>query len=221
MKGKILNDNELKEVAKSNIVEVIEHYISLNSKHKVCCPFHEEKTPSFQVYPNKGFYKCYGCGAWGDAIEFVKKYNKLNYPEALEKLGEILNFSLQYGEAREKGSFVDFIDYVHKRVAIRHKGYATLKLDNDMDVALVPQQPIRHLGKILLSKIKRLNVPIKITPSDFKDREILINYISSMVINGIEVIVDDIEAIEYLISIGAGNTVKYRVSPIMRDAYFI
>lgn len=50
------------------------------------CPFHNEKTPSFTVNNEKGFFHCFGCGAHGDAIEFVRRFEKLSYPETLEKL---------------------------------------------------------------------------------------------------------------------------------------
>lgn len=53
---------------------------------KACCPFHNEKTPSFTINDDKGFYHCFGCGAHGDAIEFIRKYERLSYPEAVETL---------------------------------------------------------------------------------------------------------------------------------------
>ena len=53
---------------------------------KACCPFHNEKSPSFTVNDEKGFYHCFGCGAHGDAIEFIRKFERLSYPEAIETL---------------------------------------------------------------------------------------------------------------------------------------
>ncbi len=53
---------------------------------KACCPFHNEKTPSFTINDEKGFYHCFGCGAHGDAIEFIRKFERLSYPEAIETL---------------------------------------------------------------------------------------------------------------------------------------
>lgn len=55
-------------------------------EYKACCPFHQEKTPSFTVNNEKGFFHCFGCGAHGDAIEFVRRYDRLSYPEAIEQL---------------------------------------------------------------------------------------------------------------------------------------
>jgi DNA primase len=51
-----------------------------------CCPFHNEKTPSFTINDDKGFFHCFGCGAHGDAIEFIRRYERLTYGEAVEAL---------------------------------------------------------------------------------------------------------------------------------------
>src|SRR5262245_35417261 len=55
---------------------------------KGLCPFHQEKTPSFNVNPDKGFFKCFGCGAGGDAMKFVELYQKLSFPEAVRYLAQ-------------------------------------------------------------------------------------------------------------------------------------
>lgn len=61
---------------------------------KACCPFHNEKSPSFTVNDEKGFYHCFGCGAHGDAIEFVRKIDRLSYPEAIETLARDAGLAL-------------------------------------------------------------------------------------------------------------------------------
>src|SRR5258707_14964647 len=53
---------------------------------KACCPFHNEKTPSFTVNDDKGFFHCFGCGAHGDVIGFAMRIDNLQFPEAVEKL---------------------------------------------------------------------------------------------------------------------------------------
>lgn len=73
-----------------DIVEVVGSYIDLKrsgSEYQACCPFHDEKTPSFSVVPNKGFYHCFGCGAHGDVIDFVAEYTGVSFKEAAEALG--------------------------------------------------------------------------------------------------------------------------------------
>jgi DNA primase len=82
-----------------DIVDVIGNYIEVKkagANFKALCPFHEEKSPSFVISPQKQIYHCFGCGAGGDAIKFVMEYEKLSYPEAIEKLAEQYNFSLHY-----------------------------------------------------------------------------------------------------------------------------
>jgi len=87
----------LKSIA--DVVDVIGNYIQLKKKGSnftANCPFHSEKTPSFVVSPSKQIYHCFGCGASGDAIKFIMEYEKLSYPEAIEKLASMYNFKLEY-----------------------------------------------------------------------------------------------------------------------------
>jgi len=85
--------------ARLDVVDVVGSYIELKkagANYKAPCPFHDEKSPSFVVSPSKQIYHCFGCSAGGDSIKFVMEYEKLNYPEALEKLAATYNFSLSY-----------------------------------------------------------------------------------------------------------------------------
>jgi len=61
-----------------------------------CCPFHNEKTPSFTVSPEKGIFKCFGCGKAGDVVEFVKLADNLSYPEALRKVAGIARIEVEF-----------------------------------------------------------------------------------------------------------------------------
>ncbi len=73
--------------AAANIVEIVGDYVTLKRKgtnYQACCPFHNEKTPSFVVSPVKGLYKCFGCGKGGNAITFVMEHESITYPEALK-----------------------------------------------------------------------------------------------------------------------------------------
>jgi DNA primase len=82
-----------------DIVNIVSNYIEVKkagTNFKANCPFHEEKTPSFIISPTKGLFHCFGCGVSGDAIKFVMDYEKLSYPEALEKIASIINFTLVY-----------------------------------------------------------------------------------------------------------------------------
>jgi DNA primase len=102
-------EKESIEALKSSIdiVDVIGNYLELKkagSNYKANCPFHGEKTPSFVVSPSKQIFHCFGCGVGGDAIKFVMDYEKLSYPEAVEKLASSFNFSLRYTQGDDSYS---------------------------------------------------------------------------------------------------------------------
>ncbi|CAN5218140.1 DNA primase [soil metagenome] len=87
--------DELKD--RADLVRIIEPYAPLKKKGANwmgCCPFHQEKTPSFSVNPSKGFYKCFGCGKGGTAFNFVMEIEGLNFPEAIQRVAEISGIPL-------------------------------------------------------------------------------------------------------------------------------
>ena len=76
-------------IANADIVKIIGKHVELKrsgAEFKGCCPFHGEKTPSFFVNPQKGLYNCFGCGAAGNALTFLKEYENLTAGEALKTL---------------------------------------------------------------------------------------------------------------------------------------
>jgi DNA primase len=78
-------------LARVNIVDVVDSRVKLKKagkNHHACCPFHNEKTPSFTVASDKQFYYCFGCGAKGNAIGFVMEYDNIDFPEAVELLAD-------------------------------------------------------------------------------------------------------------------------------------
>jgi len=89
MAGKIPQNFIDELLTRSDIVELINHRVPLKKagrEYQACCPFHDEKTPSFTVSPNKQFYHCFGCGAHGSALSFLMEYDRLSFPEAIEEL---------------------------------------------------------------------------------------------------------------------------------------
>jgi DNA primase len=89
-------------VSRSDIVEVIGERVPLKKKGKeyaACCPFHQEKTPSFYVSPDKQFYHCFGCGAHGNVVGFLMEYDHLDFPTAIEMLAGRLGMEVP----REQG----------------------------------------------------------------------------------------------------------------------
>jgi len=82
-----------------DVVDIISQFVQVKkagANFKACCPFHGEKTPSFVISPSKQIYHCFGCGVGGDSIKFIMEYEKLSYPEAIEKLAAMVNFTLEY-----------------------------------------------------------------------------------------------------------------------------
>ena len=99
------------------IEEVIGSYLpdlkKKGTNYWACCPFHNEKTPSFSVSPTKGIYKCFGCGKGGNSVNFVMELGGFTYPEALRELAQKYNIEIQ-----EKELTPDQIDRADKRDGI-------------------------------------------------------------------------------------------------------
>jgi DNA primase len=84
-------------VARANLLDVIGARVALKkagANYKGLCPFHNEKTPSFSVSPDKGFYHCFGCSAHGNAIDFVMRYENRSFVEAVEALADMLHLDV-------------------------------------------------------------------------------------------------------------------------------
>lgn len=103
--------------ARLDIVDVVGSYLELRkagANYKAPCPFHDEKSASFVVSPSKQIYHCFGCGAGGDSIKFTMEYEKLNYPEALEKLASSYNFSLAYSDNKNSKPRSGFMEKINE-----------------------------------------------------------------------------------------------------------
>jgi len=121
-----------------DIVDVIGTYIELRkagANYKANCPFHGEKTPSFVVSPSKQIYHCFGCGVGGDAIKFVMETEHINYPEAIEKLASLHNFTLQYTQGSS-----DYSD-AKRALEVMQKWYS-----NNLNQSPVSQEYLKGRG---------------------------------------------------------------------------
>ena len=124
----------------TRIEEVIGEFVQLRKRgtnHVGCCPFHNEKTPSFSVSPAKGIYKCFGCGDSGNAVGFLMKHEHYTYPEALRWLAAKYNIEIEEEKLTEEQ-----IERNNERDALFHvsefaqKYFASLLYDNEMGTAV-------------------------------------------------------------------------------------
>ncbi|PHM64428.1 DNA primase [Xenorhabdus stockiae] len=96
-------------LARTDIIDLIDVRVPLKKKgknHQACCPFHNEKTPSFTVNGDKQFYHCFGCGAHGNAIDFLMNYDRLDFVESIEELATMHGLEVPY-EAGSGGGHIE------------------------------------------------------------------------------------------------------------------
>lgn len=137
-------DETVQEVReRTDIVDLIGRYVELRragQNFKGLCPFHHEKTPSFNVNPARRGYKCFGCGAKGDAIGFVMEVEGLSFPEAVRKLAELYNISVaeeRPGEARRRA----------QRKSERDESYAITRAATELYREILERSPNGETGR--------------------------------------------------------------------------
>ncbi|GEM74271.1 DNA primase [Vibrio sagamiensis] len=95
-------------LARLDIVDIVDARVKLKKKGKnygACCPFHNEKTPSFSVSQEKQFYHCFGCGVHGNAIDFIMEFERLDFVEAIEELASYLGLDVPREQRSGSGQF--------------------------------------------------------------------------------------------------------------------
>lgn len=121
----ITRDTIVKILDTAQIEEVVGDFVNLKkagSLMKGLCPFHQEKTPSFVVNPNKNIFKCFGCGVGGDSVSFIMEHEKFTFPEALRYLAKKYNIEIEETETSleskqaqdEKDSLLIVLNYAAK-----------------------------------------------------------------------------------------------------------
>ncbi len=122
--AKVISKSVIEEIRLSNdIVEVIGHYVPLKragSTFKGLCPFHKEKTPSFNVNPRMQIFHCFGCGEGGDVFSFVEKYENVDFATAARMLAERSGIRLDYetDQDRAKATDKDILYRIHEQLAM-------------------------------------------------------------------------------------------------------
>ena len=129
-------------LARVDIVDVIDKHVKLKKagqNYSACCPFHNEKTPSFSVSPTKQFYHCFGCGVHGTAIGFMMEYSGMGFRDAVTELAEGVGMSLpqeanreeSIERAKEAASLNEIMliasDFYRRKLKVTHKAIDYLK----------------------------------------------------------------------------------------------
>lgn len=140
-----------------DLAELIGSRITLKkagANYKACCPFHDEKTPSFNVRPDKGFYHCFGCGAHGDAISFIREFEGLGFTEAVEDLAKRAGLEVPYDQAakqeiQQARTLTDALDFASRfyqsALSSQAGAYARDYLEQrGLDEAIVQQYQIGY-----------------------------------------------------------------------------
>ena len=135
-----------------DIADVVGAYVSLKrsgSSLVGLCPFHDDKSPSMHVSSNRGFYHCFACGAGGDAIKFVMEYEKLSYPQAIEKLASMFGIELEYSNEKTQKK-----DNSLKEILELLNNYYKTELFNPANAAALNYLKERALSPAMIEKFE-------------------------------------------------------------------
>ena len=134
-----INDN-------ADIVDIVSKSVDLKKRGRNffgLCPFHEEKTPSFSVAPDKGIYHCFGCGKGGNAVNFIIENEKLSFVEAIQQLGQHLGIQVEFSGSNESKNLFDNLYKIHEdasslyhKTLLSDRGKKALKYLMDRGISL-------------------------------------------------------------------------------------
>ena len=117
----------------ADIVRIVSDYVTLKKRganHMACCPFHSEKTPSFNVHQTKGIYKCFGCGAGGSVFDFIMRIEGCSFPESVRIIAEKSGIPIPAVEETE-----DFKKLAHEReVILKLNEWAAAFFENQLNI---------------------------------------------------------------------------------------
>lgn len=135
-----------------DIADVVGAYVSLKrsgSSLVGLCPFHDDKSPSMHVSTSRGLYHCFSCGAGGDAIKFVMEYEKLSYPQAIEKLASMFGIQLEYRNEKTQKK-----DNSLKEILELLNNYYKTELFNPANAAALAYLKERALSPAMIEKFE-------------------------------------------------------------------
>ncbi|MEO2160851.1 MAG: DNA primase [bacterium] len=104
----------------ADILDVVSRYVDLKKRGRNffgLCPFHNEKTPSFSVAPDKGIYHCFGCGNGGNAVNFIMEFEKISFVEAIQELGDQFGVPVEFTGSDDSKEFFTHLYEIHQLAA--------------------------------------------------------------------------------------------------------
>lgn len=135
--------------ARIDIIDIVGSYVELKkagANYKAPCPFHDEKSASFVVSPQKQKYHCFGCAADGNGIDFVMEYKKLTFAEAVEDIANDLNFTLQYDNSGEaKKDYKKLMEHMNRfYISQRHADIGVYLMDRGVSMESIEEFEIGY-----------------------------------------------------------------------------
>ena len=128
----------------TDIVDVVSNYVNLRasgSNFVGLCPFHDDKNPSMSVSPKLNIFHCFSCKMGGDALKFIMEYEKLNFPEAVERLASMQNFTLEYTDDKnsykEDKKILEIVNSYYKSNLYRNNHAVNYLYERGFDDSLI------------------------------------------------------------------------------------
>ena len=143
--------------SRTNIVDIVGEYVKMTkagNSFKACCPFHQEKTPSFNVNEEKQFYHCFGCGIGGDVFSFVMEIESLGFRETLTLLAEKAGIELQNGFAGGSGESQDKKKKLYNALEFTTRFYEKQLWEGDGVKKVLPYLRERGLSDEIIKKFR-------------------------------------------------------------------
>lgn len=170
-------DSKIDEILEqTDLYQLVDEVVPLKkaggSSFKGLCPFHTEKTPSFNVHPDKGYFHCFGCGEGGNAISFAMKYHGLSFPDAVRMLGERCGVEIEYDQTASKDA--KDIVALHEELIIDSRKYL-YSIEGKKALAYLTE---RKFSDRLLEEYQVGYFPPNVDPAKYirkYDKSVLIN----------------------------------------------
>ncbi len=142
----------------ADIVDVIGRRVQLKKKgsnYMACCPFHDEKTPSFSVSASKQLFKCFGCGVAGGALKFIEKYDHLDFIQSIEQLAKELGLSVIYDKQNKDAIQKQQISQQYKELmADVNKHYSSQLRTNSVKNKVIDYLKIRKISGVIAKRFQ-------------------------------------------------------------------